>query len=282
MFLCFDGDEVHGAYTEFGLVNGHVHGNVVEGFWYEGGGGSDTCLYGPFSWTLSDDGNSFSGWWSCIEGEVQFIWSETKTASSLSTNMENCAVLAHDKDFQGSYVNVDYYSDSFDLCIDADEYSGSYVYGGNNINTPGYEIGLVHLAEHGEEIGSGVWFESTASGISLVFRLSDGSLGNFWWEYDDEGEIDTVADFGTLHGYDIYRHLDSTTSGECSENSFLANGESSSSASTIAATCLFVIVLAFIQLQNILINFLSFFKKKKKKKKKNLNRKNTSLKFSNQ
>eukprot|EP01023_Acetabularia_acetabulum_P017844 TRINITY_DN1897_c0_g1_i9.p1 TRINITY_DN1897_c0_g1~~TRINITY_DN1897_c0_g1_i9.p1 ORF type:complete len:323 (-),score=38.76 TRINITY_DN1897_c0_g1_i9:119-1003(-) len=262
MYLCIDGDEVHGAYTEYGLVNGHVDGDEIEGFWYEGGGDGD-CLYGPFSWTISNNGNSFSGWWSCIEDDEQFDWSESRTGGSSNTNTRNCAVLAHDNDFAGSYLKVSNSSFSVDLCIDDDEYNGSYEYETGN-NFGGYEYGVVHQGDHGEEIGSGIWVANTGSGISLMFRLSDGSVGNFWWEYDDEGDIDTFTDFHTLHDYDIYQANGNASDSECAKNDYLLDDDnnddnndysSSSEASIIATTCLFSIVLAFIQQK-----YLNYFK----------------------
>ena len=56
-----------GSYTGFspGTVEGHVSGNVNEGTWRQPG---DPPKQGPFKFTLSSDGRSFSGEWS-YEGD---------------------------------------------------------------------------------------------------------------------------------------------------------------------------------------------------------------------
>jgi len=189
--------------------------------WYEGGGDSESCLSGPFGWTISNDGNTFTGWWSCVEDDEEFVWDEVRVGGSDTTNDQNCAVLAHDADFAGAFDDTVNDLD-FDLCIDDDEYYGSYHYDSPEI--PGYEYGVVYTGDHDEVIGSGVWVESDISGISLMFRLRNGDLGNFWWEYDDDGEINTFTDFDTLHNYDIYDDSGNASDNDCSENEFILTG----------------------------------------------------------
>ena len=250
MYICFDDDEMHGAYSEYGLVIGSRSGDDIEGIWYEGGGGVESCTSGPFGWTISDNGNGFTGWWSCNDDDEEFNWSETLLGTGETITDLNCPKVSHVDTFAGSYFD-DVSNTEFDICIDDEDYRGSYEY-----EFSGFELGVTYYSDHEEgAVGSGYWVEDDGSdGISLLFRLRSGELGNFWWGYDDNGEIDTRVDVNVSHGYDIYEFTGSASASECIDNSNLLNtgannnnnDDSTSNATIITVTCLFVIVLAFI------------------------------------
>ena len=208
MYVCFDDDDVHAAYSEFGVAHGNRNGNTISGNWYEPG--TEDCFSGSFEWTLGSSGNSFTGFWTCADDDDERDWSETLISGASSTSDVLCAVFDHDEDVTGAYTLS---GTTFDICIDDDEYEASFSTSG----VDGYETGVVY--EDGAVVAGEYEVENGVTGISLVFRLRDGRLGNFYWRYDDNDNIDTVADYNTsAHGYDLYTRIGGASDSECKAN----------------------------------------------------------------
>merc|ERR1712000_614424 len=145
-------------------------------------------------------------------------WSETFISGPSSSSDVLCARFDHGDDVEGSYTLTTASSSFFDICIDDDEYEAAF--GSSGSNTDGSESGAVVSGEY--EVENGV------TGVSLVFRLRDGRLGNFFWRYDDNDQINTVTDYNTsAHGYDLYNR-----NGNASDNDCKGNDNSSSSRSS--------------------------------------------------
>lgn len=95
---------------------------------------------------------------------------------------------------------------NWDICVDDDDYVSSYSYPENyndedyEFRIPGYEVGRVYS----DVIGSGFYEETKDQGLSLVFVLQTGQLGNFYWNAQ-KGEDLNPNDFDddALHAYDI-------------------------------------------------------------------------------
>lgn len=243
LFLCFDDDDVSGAYSEYGLVQGTRNGNRITGNFYEGGSGN--CVTGSFEWTIASNGNTFDGTYTCADDDEEIQWSETRTGDSNTVSNTLCAVLSTST-IDGSYRITGSDGNTYDICVDDDEYELSYFLALTGVD--GYESGVVY--ENGV-IGGGEYIEDAgASGISLVFRLRDGNIGNFYWGYDDDGEIDTVNDVNTdLHGYDLFSREGNASSSECSANNNLLdddNGDddNDSASNTLIASVFLLFTLA--------------------------------------
>ena len=248
LYLCFEGNNVHGMYSEYGLVQGNVNGDVITGQWYEGGG--EDCVYGNFRWELSNDGNSFSGFWTCIEDDnEEFTWDESRIGGATTVNNLSCAVLANSGTVDGEWGTD---TEPFYICVDDDEYESSYDF----VEFTGYESGIVL---DNERIASGLWIDQSGRGLSLSFVLADGTLGNVW-SVDNDGEADTIDFDENTHNYDLYSLNGNASNSECASNRNLdvdssssktsntsntSNSESSSNAVKLCFSALLVAFLVF-------------------------------------
>jgi len=63
MYACPRGNRLYGVYSNAGFFIGKIEGREVEGTWYEGGRGDRNDWQGSFRITISDDNQSFDGFW---------------------------------------------------------------------------------------------------------------------------------------------------------------------------------------------------------------------------
>ena len=212
LYICVDGSEVNGAYSEYGIIQGELFdsSSLLSGRFYEGGAGAFSCVTGSFSLKISNDGQTFTGTYTCADDEdgTEYPWDEQRVGNT-PTNLQ-CAVL-------GTELAAGFFNDGEGyrnyMCIDDNDYEASYEL---EDGTEGYEYGVVYSDGL---INSGVYQESDGSvGISLFFSLPDGSVGNFYWEIDDDGHIDTEEDANSdLHGYDLLNRAGTSTDADCYE-----------------------------------------------------------------
>ena len=220
LYLCFDGNTVEGAYSEFGLLQGTLsNSDVITGNFYDAGAGEFSCVTGNFELEISNDGDSFSGFYTCEDDDESYDWSETRVGGASSVSSTSCAILdSSSSSIAGSFTNnYGSYSFDVDVCVDDDEYNVSYNFDG----VDGYETGRTF--ESGR-VGSGIYQNEDGSyGASIYFILESGDLGNFFWRGDDNGEIDTFGDYNNSvnHGYDIIEANGDASNSDCAENDYL-------------------------------------------------------------
>lgn len=245
MYLCFEGQDMSGSYSQYGLVHGERNGNRIEGQWFEVGPGD--CDTGNFVWTLANNGRSFTGYWTCAGDDQAYDWNETILGGRSTVNDVSCAKL-RPAPVGGTWFDGNY---KFDMCLLGNrEYKGSYI---TASRVRGYEEGV----QHGNGvIVAGQYTQSNgANGLSLFFHMRDGSLGNFYWIYDDLDQINTREDMfnSDLHGFDILTRSGDTTLVQCEANEyvlaaqpFLEDESVNASASLVASlAALFLAVVAF-------------------------------------
>merc|ERR1712137_658435 len=132
LYMCQRGDLVFGAYSEVGLMVGDKNGNTIAGTWVEGGYTVSSCKAGLFFLALSDDGNIFSGWWSCNDddNDTQYDWAEERVSTTRPT-IEQCAELVADddadNDIKGFWIDPSEQGMRA-ICSSGDEYQSSYFY----------------------------------------------------------------------------------------------------------------------------------------------------------
>ena len=217
MYLCFEGSDVSGSYSQYGLVRGERDGSQVTGNWYEVGNGD--CTSGSFVWNLASNGQSFSGYWTCDgEDNRAYDWNSNRLGGSATTNDVTCAKL-RPAPVSGTWFDGNY---KVDLCVAGDEYKSSYIVPNR---ARGYEEGVSH---RNGVIATGQYTMSDGQqGLSLFFHMRDGRLGNFYWGFDDLDLIDTREDFynADLHGFDILTREGETTAAECVANRYLLEAQ---------------------------------------------------------
>lgn len=229
LYLCFDDDDVSGSYSNFGVVSGTRSGDQISGNWYEAGSGS--CVSGSFSWTLGVNENSFTGSYECADDDEEGDWSETFLgAAGSSIQNQYCPNL--NANVEGFYTEG---NARVSMCVDDDEYTASYEYD----NIEGFEQGVAYL--NGAVVG-GEWYEEDGDqGVSLWFRLANGSIGNF---YRSAGDSYNYSQ--TDVEYDVYDQSGKPTSNGCRANSNLVNGRSNSGDSSDSVTLMAVSALLLV------------------------------------
>jgi len=205
-------------YSEFGLIQAIVSGNVMHGHFYEGGKAGD-CNTGTIRLQLAADGNSFSGYYTCDDSSTQYEYSETLIGGPNTVDDVKCGLLASSGDVSGHWVNERF---NFDICESNGKYQGSYTYEGSNGQTiPGYDSGVTYK---GGLIGCGVYLEPAERGVSVVFKMADGRMGNIYTQSLD-GEPYGGAIDNAIHGYSKFT-VSNTNTGSCTASSGVVfNGE---------------------------------------------------------
>ena len=110
--FCVSGSSFSGLYGEAGVYVGSVNGNQASGNYYEAGH-HQPCAYGTFNFTLSNDGNSFTGFKVCEFLVVPV--SETRT-TNLALGSGNCGALSASSLFFQGHFNDSSNSISIDSC----------------------------------------------------------------------------------------------------------------------------------------------------------------------
>jgi len=178
MYICFIGNRLHGAYSEYGLVQGTLSGNRVTGNFYEAGGPFVECSHGTFEWVISPANNVFVGSYTC--GNLTFAWNSTKLGGAATTSPDACAVLDRETGgtLGGSWIGYNTINAfEWDICENGAGYNSSYQIGTIPIN--GYALGASY---EGGIIGAGVFSqENVPIGVQIVFRTFESKLETFFW-----------------------------------------------------------------------------------------------------
>lgn len=160
--------QVSGVYSEYGYVIGDLSEdglNFIGNFSDSGNDG----LTGTFNLTISDDGFSFSGYYSYADTpETLVAWNEqrldvTDNYSSYCW-LESTSLLFN---ASGSWL-VDYYNNYLDLCINGTSVFASYEYG--NESTPGYIEGTT---QNGDSLQVTL-YEETSTSLGIIRYTSEG------------------------------------------------------------------------------------------------------------
>eukprot|EP01104_Vermistella_antarctica_P015331 TRINITY_DN5008_c0_g1_i1.p1 TRINITY_DN5008_c0_g1~~TRINITY_DN5008_c0_g1_i1.p1 ORF type:complete len:366 (+),score=60.01 TRINITY_DN5008_c0_g1_i1:34-1131(+) len=209
LYICVEGNEVHAAYSEIGIVVGTLDGDTVTGTWYQGSyelNEKTDDLSGPFEWTLSDGG--FTGTYGyASDPDYGGDWSGTLLGDETPTDLQ-CAFL-QSTDLTGEHHALDSESGLVvNLCTSAEKLRSSYSFTSGDV---GYEYGISWMdgaVAGGQWIGGG-------SGSSLYFMLRNGTLINFWWTFNSDFVVD---DQYYETGVQSFSREGATTSKKCKEN----------------------------------------------------------------
>lgn len=177
-------------------------------------------------------------------------WSGNRISSD-TPSIASCALLASSGDIEGEWDSQTSNSiDNWDICLSNSEYESSF----DNGDLNGYESGVTHKSGL---IGSGYYYgdaNSSDRGVSLIFLLSDGTLGNFNWLTAPGDDPDPNDYDGTSHSYIIYNlSTNQPSDSDCSRNDNLyeddnddGNGnddDNDSGAATLTAGIVMLVVL---------------------------------------
>jgi len=92
MYACPVGNTLYGIYSNAGFFIGTITGSVAEGVWYEGGRGDRNYYQGSFKITLSDDNQSFDGYFNRLTDGNEIRWHEKRLPAPFPSNptLEQC------------------------------------------------------------------------------------------------------------------------------------------------------------------------------------------------
>jgi len=184
VYLCvLPNNQVHGSFSEIGLLQGFVNGRTISGNFYKAGGPNIYCTSGTFQFTISDDGSTFSGSKRCVEGD-SYSWNEFLLSGPSLTISQKCQVIdrGSSNQLRGGWnlVNNTRIQFEWDICYEGNsDYSSSYT----RNTLEGYEYGAQWA---GGDILSGINTNTLIPyAISISWINYNGELGNFFWATDD-------------------------------------------------------------------------------------------------
>mmetsp|Transcript_19752 Transcript_19752/g.75727 ORF Transcript_19752/g.75727 Transcript_19752/m.75727 type:complete len:299 (+) Transcript_19752:77-973(+) len=204
LYVCLNGNRFNAAYSEAGIMVGttDASGNTASGNWYEGGGDTLSCTTGTFEITYNEQNDRLQGTWECADDDEEHDIDERRLSGGDPTTIE-CALLASDGSIGGDWLENFY---NIAICVDDDDYVASYSYAEDysdpeyEFRIPGFETGDVYS----DLIGSGFYEETKDQGVSLVFLLQTGQLGNFFWNAQKGEELNpNDFDDDSKHGYSV-------------------------------------------------------------------------------
>jgi len=194
-FVCVDGDTLWAAYSHVGIAVGTVDGTTAYGDWYEVGGEirPATSVTGSFRWTLTDNGQSWTGRLNTPTSQVTGTWNEQRISDDVPS-ARDCARLAASSVF-GRWSNNRL---TWDLCADGED---KYVSSFNNTESAsgGFSNGL---SFNQGQIASGYFIDGQDHAYSLSFPLSDGRMGVFLYY------VQTLGQRIDVDGYDVFSFYD--------------------------------------------------------------------------
>jgi len=91
-YSCPVGNTVYGIYSDAGFFVGTITDRTIEGVWYEGGRGDRNYYQGSFKITVSDDNQSFDGFFNRLTTGEEIRWKESRLPAPYPTNptLEQC------------------------------------------------------------------------------------------------------------------------------------------------------------------------------------------------
>ena len=241
----------YGIYSEAGLYVGTLSsdGSSVSGTWYEAGLG--VCSNGSFSYTLSADKTSYSGFYTCAENPSQeFASFETRIASARPSATQ-CGILSQRslETLVGDFSSVTNVVNSQDSCVQNNLYVASYdfqVVGSSGVSIGiGYEFGVVsqksHLAQGFAQDNQGNSF------VTLDLVQPGGSILQLWWCGAAQNAHATASDFSNPSCH-FTRTLarNSPQPDYCNRNRFLSPLPESQNAAPVVVSSLVFVAIALI------------------------------------
>lgn len=196
-FLCQDDQDLHGSYSEVGIIQGSVDGNEATGRLYQAIHPRDGCSVRLFTWDL--DGESFRGEWECDDVNFDGNWNAVRESTAQPTDLQ-CARLADTGSLAGrwSYTNG---VGTEDICVDDDEFISSYDF-------PATGTSFGEVFEDGRVL-IGNYDEVNGDGWDLYALIVGDQLLNYNWDsgVDDEDVLAFVGVRNDFHRIDSATRL---------------------------------------------------------------------------
>lgn len=107
MYACPRGNRLYGVYSNAGFFIGKIEGREVEGTWYEGGRGDRNDWQGSFRITISDDNQSFDGFWYRVTQDgTEIKWHEQRLGAPYPSEPSNIDCLVpYQENVLGSFYS---------------------------------------------------------------------------------------------------------------------------------------------------------------------------------
>jgi len=178
IYICVDGENLFGFYSEVGIMRGTVSGNLFTGYWYEGGGrNSDGQLtYGIAVLQLGSKNTSFSGSYTYSGNTTQYTWTSKKSNSNTPT-YQQCFWSNTSRSDYASLAGVwATTTQTLSLC---DAESSSYFGTVTSTNIASiFTTGLV-----ADNVYRGEFFTYSLDGTVLIASYGDDQIGVVTWGY---------------------------------------------------------------------------------------------------
>eukprot|EP00008_Paramoeba_atlantica_P007343 CAMPEP_0201474846 /NCGR_PEP_ID=MMETSP0151_2-20130828/304_1 /ASSEMBLY_ACC=CAM_ASM_000257 /TAXON_ID=200890 /ORGANISM="Paramoeba atlantica, Strain 621/1 / CCAP 1560/9" /LENGTH=283 /DNA_ID=CAMNT_0047854757 /DNA_START=57 /DNA_END=908 /DNA_ORIENTATION=+ len=245
-FVCVDGANFYGFYSQVGVMRATISGNTATGSWYEPGVEKrkyEGEYYGPFEITIATDGNSWTGIWSYANGTDGGTWDETRINPTTTDSVTALQCWWPGDDTVPGTWNQFPVPTIFWICEDNKRnFHGSQIFDVNNLLARGSSEG-VEFPDSG--LLSGITElllndGSVGDGQIMYGTLNDGTLIANWWQNLDD-VLNTVNDPNT-HVLQILNPDSPASDKECA----LYNDSASSSLipSTLALLSGFLLYIA--------------------------------------
>jgi len=255
LFLCQNGREVWGVYSELGFIQGTTSANglTLSGMMYDAGDGKKVA--GPFTLTLSSDYNSFVGKWNFQRTPKQSVtWNELRTSVDPPTPLQcltpyrpvtkpvltgryfmiNPDVFLINQSLTDGTILYNYlrvpesYNGWLDICYTTvDTFTASYYDPVRQVR--GYMTG--NVIDNGGSLQM-QWYEDHRQGIQFERMTAPGLLQGYRWDWpdiqvsdywycsdDDEDDVNTYWYYSGNVTY--YQYSTLTTPQDCERNADL-------------------------------------------------------------
>jgi len=203
-----------------GIVVGTVTGQTLFGTFYEGPT-HQGCNTGTFQITLSTDGESFQGFYTCSDNPTQqFSWNSTRVSTGAPLPKQ-CALLANT-----TTTATGAYTIANSTTINRLDFCQSSVYRASlksNVSLPAYDTGSVY---QNNLIYAGITytenFDGSLPGSSLWYVADGGVIYHIYWAGLGQKYFNLVND-PTFHSITKYYSAGLTTDSDCRQYSYLAD-----------------------------------------------------------
>lgn len=179
MYACPKGNRLYGVYSNAGFFIGRLEGRRVEGTWYEGGRGDRNDWQGSFRIDISDDNQSFDGFYYRVTQDgTELRWHESRLGAPWPSNPTDYQCLVPgDEPLLGQFYNTPGEGRTpatYSLC--KDEYDQIY---GSFGSPDGY---LEGWSVDGSTGFHGYRYDSNGrSGAYILRAVSDTHIKGFYW-----------------------------------------------------------------------------------------------------
>ena len=211
--VCIVENHVHGVYSEVGLIQGELHGNKINGSFYQAGGPFVTCTFGSFEWTINVDGSGFTGYYLCAGATIQNEWRGAYVGGPTTVNPDSCAVIGQGGSTAGKWTRG---VRNWDVCVNNDTYYSSYDY----LSEPfhGYETGEAFL--DGRIIAGAFAQETTPTiGVSISWYTYEQRIDTYFWSTGTDYVIDSNdLNNAARHGNTSVFRIGQASPSECIRN----------------------------------------------------------------